>query len=54
MIAWYRDSTAGPDSKHIRNQRSPCYMDTVSRFPEIDVTRGIAILMMILFIRSLT
>jgi uncharacterized membrane protein len=24
-------------------------MDTVSRFPEIDVTRGIAILMMILF-----
>jgi uncharacterized membrane protein len=38
-----------PDSKHIRNQRSSCTMDTASRFPEIDAARGIAILMMILF-----
>lgn len=43
------DSTAGPDSKHIRKQRSLCYMDSASRFREIDIARGIAILMMILF-----
>ena len=41
--------TNRPDSKHIRNQRSPCYMDSASRFREIDAARGIAILMMIVF-----
>jgi uncharacterized membrane protein len=44
-----RSGTAAPDIKHIRKKRSLCYMDMVSRFPEIDATRGIAILMMILF-----
>lgn len=44
-----RDGTAWPDSKHIRNLRSPCYMDSASRFREIDTARGIAILMMIVF-----
>ena len=43
------NSTDRQDSKHIRNQRSPCYMDSGSRFREIDATRGIAILMMIVF-----
>lgn len=43
------DSTDRPDSKHIRTERTPCYMDSVSRFREIDVARGVAILMMIVF-----
>src|SRR5512136_1803825 len=43
------DRTVRPDSKHIRTQRSPSYMDNVSRFREIDAARGIAILMMIVF-----
>jgi uncharacterized membrane protein len=41
--------TAAPDIKHIRKKRSPSYMDSVSRFREIDTARGVAILMMILF-----
>lgn len=41
--------TTRPDSKHIRNERSPWYMDSASRFQEIDCARGVAILMMILF-----
>ena len=43
------ERTDRPDSKHIRNKRSPCTMDSVLRFREIDATRGIAILMMIVF-----
>jgi uncharacterized membrane protein len=31
------------------NKQSPCYMDSVTRFREIDTARGIAILMMVLF-----
>ena len=49
MIAFFSHPADRPDSKHIRNERSPCYMDAVSRYPEIDATRGIAILMMIVF-----
>jgi len=47
MIALFPHNA--PEIKHITKKRLPWYMDTVSRFPEIDVCRGIAILMMIVF-----
>jgi uncharacterized membrane protein len=43
------ERTDQPDSKHIRTLRSPSYMDSALRFREIDFTRGVAILMMIVF-----
>lgn len=49
VFLWGRSVVMSCISKHIRALRSSFYMDTASRFLEIDVTRGIAILMMILF-----